>query len=43
MQIRVLPEVYDKLFEKKIEYEREERRQVSFNEVLVRLLSDGEV
>ena len=42
MQIRVLPEVYDKLFEKKVELERLERKQVSFNDVLNKLLVDCE-
>jgi hypothetical protein len=43
MQIRVLPEVYNKLFERKIELERKERKQVSFNDVLMKLLSEVEV
>jgi hypothetical protein len=43
MQIRVLPEVYNKLFERKIELERRERKQVSFNDVLMKLLSEVEV
>ena len=43
MQIRVLPKVYEKLFEKKLELEKTERKQVSFNEVLSKLLSDAEV
>ena len=43
MQIRVLPEVYDKLFEKKVELERVERKQVSFNDVLNKLLAESEV
>lgn len=42
MQIRVLPEVYEKLFERKIELEKVERKQVSFNDVLSKLLSDVE-
>ena len=41
MQIRVLPEVYDKLFEKKVELERVERKQVSFNDVLNKLLAES--
>jgi hypothetical protein len=40
MQIRVQPEVYDQLFERKIAMERSDRKQVSFNEVLRKLLSD---
>ena len=43
MQIRVLPEVYEKLFERKIELEKVERKQVSFIDVLSKLLSDVEV
>ena len=43
MQIRVLPEVYNKLFEKKVEMERQRMKQVSFNDVLNKLLTDAEV
>ena len=43
MQIRVLPDVYNRLFERKIELEKERRKQVSFNEVLSKLLMDVEV
>jgi hypothetical protein len=43
MQIRVLPEVYNELFERKIELEKKERKQVSFNDVLMKLLADAEV
>lgn len=43
MQIRVLPEVYNKLFEKKVEMERQRMKQVSFNDVLNKLLADAEV
>jgi len=43
MQIRVLPEVYNQLFERKIELEKKERKQVSFNDVLMKLLSEVEV
>jgi predicted CopG family antitoxin len=42
-QIRVLPEVYNKLFEKKLELEKEQRKQVSFNDVLNKLLTEKEV